>query len=105
MVLQMIAQFIEISLTLVGDGSSRDLTVDLNKLPQSTLDSLPPFAPIAVLSKFSALIDPDGSTRADATITLSGPRTITVTATNPLQSPADNLARYQLNLILLYPMS
>jgi hypothetical protein len=101
----MITQFIEISVTVVGDGSSRDFTVDLNKLPQNTLDLLPPLAPSALLSKFSALIGPDGSTKEEATITLSGSRTITVTTANPLQSPDDNLARYQLNLILLYQMS
>jgi len=79
----MITQFAEISLTLIGDGTSREVSIDLDKLSQNILNALPRFAPTAIVANFCSLIGPDGSTKEEATFALSG-KTLTVKVANPL---------------------
>jgi hypothetical protein len=98
----MITLSTEISLTLVGDGSSKEFAIDLRNLAPNFIAGFPQVPPTGIA--LSILIGPDGSTRVPAEITLSSNgRTISVKAETPLQGPGENLSRYTLNVVLLFP--
>jgi len=97
----MILQAIEISITIVGDGVSKNFEIDLKNLPPNLASKLPPVPP-ALLDGTSQLIGPDGAVPAAIALQVHG-RFVTVQSTEALKAPGKNFLRYTLNLILLFP--
>jgi len=95
----MITFSVSLSITIVGDGKTRNFDLDFSMLPRNVRDNLPDQEASGLA--LAQLIGPDGSSLIPATIHLAG-RGVEIIAETPLQEPGANIARYTLNLVLLY---
>lgn len=87
----------DVQLTLVGDGSSKQVVIDLNLLGNRP-------APTGIATDQCFLQDPDNNPITGVTFELQGHRVV-VTNPNPFVEFGPNFLRYTLILNLLYELN